>query len=146
MINANSLKRFIVALNANKPLTEVRISTLLYYAHGWSYALYNVPLVQEAFVAYAYGVHLPSITHFERDTFHAYEEISEDISKLLIRVWRVYNRNTDLIKTEAAVIETVKRAFPFIGTTIPQELIRRDFRAKHERGLQKRHLPGKPGV
>lgn len=45
------------------PPTQMKLQKLIYFAHGWSLALYEKPLVEEQFQAWPYGPVLPSVYH-----------------------------------------------------------------------------------
>lgn len=51
------------ALEAKRPPTQMKLQKLIYFAHGWNLALFDVPLVDEEFQAWPYGPVLPSVYH-----------------------------------------------------------------------------------
>lgn len=58
---ANALIR--LAIEHNKPLTQMKLQKLIFYAHGWHLALLDTPLVDEAFEAWKYGPVIPTVYH-----------------------------------------------------------------------------------
>ena len=46
-----------------RPLTQMKLQKLIFFAHGWNLALRDAPLVNEAFQAWKYGPVLPSAYH-----------------------------------------------------------------------------------
>lgn len=50
-----------LARTAGKPLTPLQLQKLLYYAHGWSLALFDRPLLNEQIEAWKYGPVVPSV-------------------------------------------------------------------------------------
>ena len=45
----------------NAPPTQMKLQKLIYFAHGWHLALFDEPLVDEQFLAWAYGPVIPSV-------------------------------------------------------------------------------------
>ena len=58
---ANEMIRRGIINNATP--TQMKLQKLIYFAHGWHLALYDQPLVDEAFYAWPYGPVIPSVYH-----------------------------------------------------------------------------------
>lgn len=52
-----------LAMEANNPVTQMKLQKLIYFAHGWYLALADEPLVKEEFQAWQYGPVIPSVYH-----------------------------------------------------------------------------------
>ena len=52
-----------LGLQHSLPPTQMKLQKLMYFAHGWHLALYDAPLVDEQFQAWAYGPVIPSVYH-----------------------------------------------------------------------------------
>lgn len=46
-----------------KPISQMKLQKLIYFAHGWSLALRNEPLINESVEAWKYGPVVPTIYH-----------------------------------------------------------------------------------
>jgi uncharacterized phage-associated protein len=58
---------FIKKANENgESLTAMKLQKLIYYAHGWCLALYNLPLVEDQVQAWTYGPVFPRIYHLAK--------------------------------------------------------------------------------
>jgi len=97
--------------------TNLEIQKLLYFCHGWSWALLGRPLVNEEFQAWQFGPVLPSVYHkfkvFSSNPIPADHPIFTTIgqlpphsqeSKLIERVLQVYGgyRGYDLVNLSHA--------------------------------------------
>jgi uncharacterized phage-associated protein len=51
------------SLDLKKPITQMKLQKLLYFAHGWSLALRHEPLLNESVEAWKYGPVVPTIYH-----------------------------------------------------------------------------------
>ncbi len=58
---ANSLLE--MAWSENKTISPMKIQKLVYFAHGWHWALTNKPLIDERVQAWTYGPVIPSLYH-----------------------------------------------------------------------------------
>jgi uncharacterized phage-associated protein len=103
-----------MAEKAGKPLTQMKLHKLVYYAHGWNLALTGKPLIDETIEAWKYGPVVRSLYYEFRDVGSqpiprkAYEfdfvkgttkfsftvpiiDANDEASKALMgRVWDVY--------------------------------------------------------
>ena len=86
-----------------KPISNLSLQKLAYFAHGWYLAIVNKPLVEEQFEAWAYGPVLPNLYHtfkgFSSNPIPAdhplvtsQDQLAEDSldAKLIDRVLEVY--------------------------------------------------------
>lgn len=55
------------AKESGESLTAMKLQKLIYYAHGWCLALYNVPLVEDQVQAWTYGPVFPRIYHLAKE-------------------------------------------------------------------------------
>src|SRR5580698_9185843 len=96
------------------PLTQMKLHKLLYYAHGWSLGINNLPLIDETVEAWKYGPVVRSLyyefrdlganainrkaTEFDPTTqgliTPEVDEGDDRTQRLLDRVWDVYGRLT----------------------------------------------------
>lgn len=88
-----------------KQLTNMKLQKLVYFAHGWSLALDNGPLIHEAVKAWNFGPVIPPLYNVLRKYGNGVvkdkiEGINEEIEKitqpLIKRIWEVYNRFTGI--------------------------------------------------
>lgn len=52
-----------LAMQHQRPPTQMKLQKLIFYAHGWHLALFDAPLVDETFEAWRYGPVLPTVYH-----------------------------------------------------------------------------------
>lgn len=88
-------------------LTPLQIQKLVYFAHGWSLAIYDEPLISEPIEAWEYGPVIPSLYHLHKH--HGGEIIGgfnpkqakrileiQSLTALLDRIWEVYGELTGI--------------------------------------------------
>jgi uncharacterized phage-associated protein len=99
-----------LAKEQGQPVTPMKLIKLIYFAHGWSLALRNQPLISENVEAWRYGPVIASVYHyFKKFGNEAITETAPDekfaISKikfngdastqrLLERIWEVHGQYT----------------------------------------------------
>jgi uncharacterized phage-associated protein len=92
------------AKSEEEPLKHMKLQKLVYFAYGWYYAYYDVPLFKETIFAWRHG---PVV----RDLYHKYKsfsnrpitvksdtlpELEEEVISMLNYVWQVYSQCTDV--------------------------------------------------
>lgn len=113
-------------LEKGKPISQMKLHKLIYYAQGWNLAIRGEPLLNEAIEAWDYGPVVPSIYHEFKDLGSSridrkatsLEVLNDDFvpdvrrfapridpddaqtRKLLDRVWDVYGRFSALQLSE----------------------------------------------
>lgn len=133
-------------------VTPMKLLKLVYIAHGWSLALLDEPLIDEAVVAWTYGPVIPGLYHelkeygrsrvtklittsdFDWRTFRSNfiaPSISEDdaqVKKLLNNVWKGYGNHSGIYLSAI----THKAGTPWSMTPsndiIGQDLIKEHYR------------------
>lgn len=50
-------------IDAQAPLTQMKLQKLIYFSHGWNLALYDRPLIDATFQAWKYGPVIPAVYH-----------------------------------------------------------------------------------
>ena len=113
--NAKAISNYFLELAENKgrSLTPMKLQKMIFFAHGWSLALYKAPLIAEQIEAWPFGPVIPSIYHefkhvrsgaitskateFDLENFELYEPKLDDTledqrtKKLLDKIWDVYS-------------------------------------------------------
>ncbi|MBS0351571.1 MAG: SocA family protein [Proteobacteria bacterium] len=99
---AASVANFFIDKSSNEgePITLMKLSKLVYIAHGWSLALLNRPLIKEPIEAWKFGPVIESLYHeFKRfgntniNMFAIADNIEEEeIVALLNKVWSGYKK------------------------------------------------------
>jgi uncharacterized phage-associated protein len=92
------------SIDTNKPVTQMKLQKLIYFAHGWSLALRNEPLINESIEAWKYGPVVPSIyqlfktygnnpiVNLQKDYFGNTPVVSDlDTIDILDLVWDLYS-------------------------------------------------------
>lgn len=92
------------SIDINKPITQMKLQKLIYFAHGWSLALRNEPLINESIEAWKYGPVVPSIyqlfktygnnpiVNLQKDFFGNTPIVSDqDAIDILDLVWDLYS-------------------------------------------------------
>jgi len=103
MININQLADyFIVSIDrdSGESLTNLKLQKLAYYSQAWHIAIYDSPLVEEEFEAWAHGPVSPTLyRRFSDYGFNAIpssaivtrpSELSAEITSYLEQVWARY--------------------------------------------------------
>ena len=68
------------AWSENKTISPMKIQKLVYFAHGWHWALTNKPLIDERVQAWSYGPVIPSL-------YHGFKEYgTSNITNLLLAI------------------------------------------------------------
>jgi uncharacterized phage-associated protein len=102
-------------LEREQDMSSLKLQKLVYFAHGWHWALYDRPLIDERVEAWAWGPVIPSLYHEFKDrgagpigrfaeessiTFGGPPAVpgmtpsDHATRQFLERVWRVYGRYT----------------------------------------------------
>ncbi|GGB08112.1 Panacea domain-containing protein [Puia dinghuensis] len=62
-------------IKEGKPVTQMKLQKMVYFAHGYHLAMYGAPLIEEEFEAWKYGPVIPSI--YRRYQLYGSEEIND---------------------------------------------------------------------
>ncbi len=105
--NALAIANFFIrkSLKENKPITQIKLQKLLYFAHGFYLVLNETPLVIEQIEAWHYGPVIPSIyhkfkkwknQHIKEVSIFQYENaiIKEEDINFLDLVWHKFSHYT----------------------------------------------------
>lgn len=160
---ANALLR-IAEQSGSNDITPMKLQKLIYYAHAWSLAIYNSPLINNEIQAWTYGPVIEDIYHeFKRFgnspisgrateleyidgqlTFITPEidDNDQQAISLINEVWRIYGQLSpiqlsNLTHTPDSPWYEVAKQYSFDiprNVTIPNELIQAMFKAKQEAG------------
>jgi uncharacterized phage-associated protein len=147
-------------LEKGKPISQMKLHKLVYYAHGWNLAIRDEPLINEAVEAWSYGPVVPSLYHEFKDLGSSrinrkattLEVVSEgsrpelrapaldstdlETRKLLDRVWDVYGGLTaaqlsGMTHKPGTPWTVTRNTHPRLkGADIPNELIQKHFKAR----------------
>lgn len=65
MYNATSIANFFIrkGITEGRPVDQMKVQKLVYFAHGWYLAITNQPLINEAVEAWRFGPVIPSLYH-----------------------------------------------------------------------------------
>lgn len=65
MNNAHAIANYFIekAIQENKPIDQMKVQKLVYFAHGWHLAMTDQPLLTEAIEAWRFGPVIPSLYH-----------------------------------------------------------------------------------
>ena len=146
-----------LAKESDSSLTPMKLQKLIYFAHGWSLAIYDEPLISETIEAWRYGPVVPTIYHEFKDcgsgsiTDFATEielvgddglefctpQITKDDEKtkaLLNKVWEIYGKYSgvalsNLTHKPETPWDKVWNVNTPKGTDIPQNFIKEYFQS-----------------
>lgn len=96
----------------NKPITQMKLQKLLFFAHGWHLALLDEPMMNELVQAWKYGPVFESIYH----NYKIFGSNPIDCSSYYKRVnspfWRDFGKlDKDLHKNVIAIVQNVWNVF-----------------------------------
>ena len=140
-----------IAENNGEIITPLKLQKLIYFAHGWSFAILDKPLINEFIEAWRYGPVIPSVYHeFKQFGNNPISipaiEIEDgsprnvpvptdiDTTLLLNRVWEVYGAKPAVQlanvthEKDGPWEETYDR--DYLSMDISNDLIRKHFEAK----------------
>src|SRR5256885_15287234 len=83
MENTFSIANYFIqrGIDSNKSVTPMKLQKLIYFAHGWYWAIKNEPLIDESVEAWKYGPVIPSV-------YHAFKHYGTDsIKSLKTDIW-----------------------------------------------------------
>lgn len=65
MYTATSIANFFIrkGIEAGRPIDQMKVQKLVYFAHGWYLAITSQPLLTEAIEAWRFGPVIPSLYH-----------------------------------------------------------------------------------
>lgn len=148
-----------IAKESKSNLTPMQLQKLVYFAHGWSLALFNEPLIAESIQAWKFGPVIPSLYHefkhygsgaiaepateLDLEEFEFVEpKLPDDnrLKALLKKIWGVYSKYdglklsalTHLPNTPWAQLNT-KSVDDERDKVIPNDLIKDYFRGLMEK-------------
>lgn len=152
---------FLKRARRRRPITQMKLHKLLYYAHGWHLGLTGEPLLDETIEAWRYGPVVPSIYHefkmfgsdpIDRLARHREPREFESVKvppvkksdgfafRLLQRVWRVYGnltaaRLSALTHAKDSPWTLARQADPLgLYIEIPDDTIRSHFKKRLKQG------------
>ena len=106
MYNATSIANFFITkgIEDGKPIDQMKVQKLVYFAHGWYLAITNQSLLNEAIEAWRFGPVIPSLYHFLKhsgnqaitapiDTLRDVEaiEVDSEVHSYLTAIWNLYS-------------------------------------------------------
>lgn len=134
-------------------IDPMKIQKLIFYAHGWYLALYDVPLIDEIVEAWQYGPVLPSLFYefkefgaspikrraleFDSDLESTEPYIPREDERpinVIRRIWEVYGgfsalQLSEMSHTEGGPWDHIRKSYPGIrNPQIPNELIMKHFK------------------
>ena len=139
------------AIAADRPVSSLKLTKLVYFCHAWMLALYDEPMLDEPVQAWLYGPVIPgvydSVSRYGRMEIvspinKAPKEAFSDAEKSIInQVWDIYGKRSDLQLSSIAhrdgtpwhQIWNAKGAF----ATIPDDLIRSHYKAIKAKAIPK---------
>lgn len=96
-----------------KPVTQMKLQKMVYFAHGYHLAKYGVPLIEEGFEAWRFGPVVPSIYHTyklygsgeirDADLIATAEFHENNLSSLSPTAWEAINYTWEATKDISAV-------------------------------------------
>lgn len=148
----------------SRDITPMKLQKLIYYAHAWSLALLNTPLINQEIQAWTYGPVIEDIYHAFKNfgntqitgratelgfangqlSFIAPEIEASDTQaiSLINEIWRIYGslspiQLSNMTHTPDSPWYEVASKYSFnlpMNVPIPNELIQAKFREKHAAG------------
>lgn len=139
---------------AGRDIDPMKIQKLVYFAHGWSLAIYGKPLIDERVDAWAYGPVIPSLYHefkrFGREPIrspafqvgpdgspvpYSIPDNDQETHDLLNRIWEVYGgfsgiQLSNMTHEEGTPWDQVSKESGgriVRGTDIPEQVIKQYF-------------------
>lgn len=99
-------------IEENKPVTQMKLQKMVYFAHGYHLAKFNEPLVDEIFEAWKYGPVVPAI--YQTYKLYGSRDINDtflvelfdgnmDLSKIDTKGWEAISYTWDVTKDLSAL-------------------------------------------
>lgn len=131
MISANDIAKYFLSLVSEEEgelISNLKLQKLLYYAQGFSLAMFNKPLFPEKIEAWIHGPVVPEVYHYYkkygrgRIPHHNVDlaKFNDDIRELLDEVYDVYGQYS------ASVLRNLTHEEPPWKNTAPNEEITHD--------------------
>jgi uncharacterized phage-associated protein len=150
MHTSTTIANFFIekGVQENKPVDQMKVQKLVYFAHGWHLAIAGKPLLNESIEAWPFGPVIPSLYHVLKHsgkqpirtiikTDYTTSEDKELIS-YLERIWKLYSPFTGIQLSNmtheetapwSAIAKEFKNQIP-PNTSLRDEIIRDYFMIK----------------
>jgi uncharacterized phage-associated protein len=110
MHNATSIANFFIrkGIEDGKPVDQMKVQKLVYFAHGWYLAITNEPLLNEAIEAWRFGPVIPSLYHMLKYSGNqaitaiisekelAPNDTDSELNAYLSAIWNLYSPFTGI--------------------------------------------------
>lgn len=110
MHNATSIANFFIrkGIEDGKPVDQMKVQKLVYFAHGWYLAITNQPLLNEAVEAWRFGPVIPSLYHILKHSGNqaitatirgkelAPDDTDSELNAYLSAIWNLYSPFTGI--------------------------------------------------
>lgn len=111
MYNATSIANFFIrkGIEERRPVDQMKVQKLVYFAHGWYLAITSKPLLNEAIEAWRFGPVIPSLYHslkfsgnqaitssIESQVDSTIDEDESEIQEYLNCIWNLYSPFTGI--------------------------------------------------
>lgn len=113
MYTATAIANFFIGkgMQDDKPVDQMKVQKLVYFAHGWHLAIAGKPLLNEAIEAWRFGPVIPSLYHslkysgnqsitkpIEATVFDSVlvNDTSNELTLFLNRIWSLYSPFTGI--------------------------------------------------